>query len=764
MAGRPAPGVPDVRQPARWVSAPAGGRVTLPCLVEALEPPGPVLWFRGSGPARRLVYGGRAAPSPAPRVARLHATNRDFSIRLDNVSAEDEGTYFCVKFRARASGPVELGSGPGTRLLLARRRHRTGLLAGLGCFLLLLFLPAAVVSLLRRTSGRTSRRDSSDSRLRPRARSKGPADRDIVYVDLRVGAAGRPARGPPGRREGRCQHAGGRPEGRSEYATIQARPGAVFSEDADPDTETTLPGSRRPRERGETEAGPGYRPSEPEARPLPLLLLAAALLNTPGGGGGVAEETAELEVRQPPGPVSAAAGETVTLNCTLTALVPPGPVRWYRGNGTHRWEIYNFKEGSFPRVTPATLPRSGAELDFSVRLRSIAPADAGTYYCVRFRRGSPADVEFRSGGGTELTVSARPSRPVVTGPTGRLLPGQEGAFTCRAGGFSPRAIGVTWFKNGNRLPAAPARVSPSGGEGVAYEVASTVRVRLAADDVRSQVICEVAHSTLQDPLRGSANLSRTLRVPPEVSVRQMPGPRAPPAGEGPPPTVTVACLVSRFYPAAVRVSWLENGTGPGVGGGGPARPRENKDGTFSLESPLQLNASALRTPTQLTCLVEHDGQPPARASLTLRPASADDARAGPPGGPGRSSPVLIVVSSVCALLSALLVAAVYAVRLNHRKAKGSMSSTRLHQPEKITRDASQAPEPQDLNSDITYADLSLPRGKPSPPPARPPPADDTLAYADLDMVHLDREAKKAGPKEESPPSEYACVHVRPRGP
>uniref|UniRef100_A0A6I8PGL1 Ig-like domain-containing protein n=1 Tax=Ornithorhynchus anatinus TaxID=9258 RepID=A0A6I8PGL1_ORNAN len=348
------------------------------------------------------------------------------------------------------------------------------------------------------------------------------------------------------------------------------------------------------------------------------------LLSSSGGGGGVAEETAELEVRQPPGPVSAAAGETVTLNCTLTALVPPGPVRWYRGNGTHRWEIYNFKEGSFPRVTPATLPRSGAELDFSVRLRSIAPADAGTYYCVRFRRGSPADVEFRSGGGTELTVSARPSRPVVTGPTGRLLPGQEGAFTCRAGGFSPRAIGVTWFKNGNRLPAAPARVSPSGGEGVAYEVASTVRVRLAADDVRSQVICEVAHSTLQDPLRGSANLSRTLRGEP-----------------GPPPTVTVACLVSRFYPAAVRVSWLENGTGPGVGGGGPARPRENKDGTFSLESPLQLNASALRTPTQLTCLVEHDGQDRAKrwiADISVRAVGMEGRVTPPPPRPGLTRP------------------------------------------------------------------------------------------------------------------------------
>ncbi|XP_026306289.1 signal-regulatory protein beta-1-like [Piliocolobus tephrosceles] len=52
-------------------------------------------------------------------------------------------------------------------------------------------------------------------------------------------------------------------------------------------------------------------------------------------------------------------------------------------------------------------------MDFSIRISDITPADAGTYYCVKFRKGSP-DVELKSGAGTELSVRGgifRPSSP-----------------------------------------------------------------------------------------------------------------------------------------------------------------------------------------------------------------------------------------------------------------------------------------------------------------------------------------------------------------
>lgn len=40
---------------------------------------------------------------------------------------------------------------------------------------------------------------------------------------------------------------------------------------------------------------------------------------------------------------------------------------------------------------------------FSIRISNVTHADAGTYYCVKIKRGIP-DTDFQSGGGTELYV------------------------------------------------------------------------------------------------------------------------------------------------------------------------------------------------------------------------------------------------------------------------------------------------------------------------------------------------------------------------
>nr|KAF6471584.1 hypothetical protein HJG59_010970 [Molossus molossus] len=133
--------------------------------------------------------------------------------------------------------------------------------------------------------------------------------------------------------------------------------------------------------------------------------------------------------------------------------------------------------------------------------------------------------------------------------------------------------------------------------------------------------------------------------------------------------------------------------------------------------------------------------------------------------------IFIVVGVVCALLVALLIAALYLLRVRQKKAKGSTSSTRLHEPEKNAREITQVQD----NNDITYADLNLPKRKKSAPRAaesnnhteyasiqavRPPAPEDTLTYADLDMVHLNRAPKQPAPKPEPSHSEYASVQVQ----
>ena len=113
----------------------------------------------------------------------------------------------------------------------------------------------------------------------------------------------------------------------------------------------------------------------------------------------------ELQVIQPERSVSVAAGETATLNCTVTSLSPVGPIKWFRGTGPGREFIYSQKEAPFPRVTHVSDVTKRNNMDFSIRITNITPADTGVYYCVKFRKGERGDVEFKSGPGTHLTVS-----------------------------------------------------------------------------------------------------------------------------------------------------------------------------------------------------------------------------------------------------------------------------------------------------------------------------------------------------------------------
>ena len=57
---------------------------------------------------------------------------------------------------------------------------------------------------------------------------------------------------------------------------------------------------------------------------------------------------AELQVIQPEKSVSVVAGETATLHCTLTSMIPTGMVKWFKGTGPG-WElIFSFHWDHFP--------------------------------------------------------------------------------------------------------------------------------------------------------------------------------------------------------------------------------------------------------------------------------------------------------------------------------------------------------------------------------------------------------------------------------
>ncbi|XP_041314290.1 tyrosine-protein phosphatase non-receptor type substrate 1-like isoform X3 [Pyrgilauda ruficollis] len=481
-----------------------------------------------------------------------------------------------------------------------------------------------------------------------------------------------------------------------------------------------------------------------------LLLLALPGVDAQGGQG--------FSLQQPQAKVTVAAGETLTLNCITSGIAGPGPVMWLKGWGTGNKTVYDQKkqDPSF-RVTRAV---NGSDTDFTILIRNIQPEDMGTYYCVKFVKGDSGDDEvFQRGNGTEVSVQAKPSPPLVSGPEQRARPGESVPFTCTSGGFFPETIGVKWFKNRDTMGGQRPQVTEWRRK--TYNMSSTAMVTLQKDDVPSELICEVQHSTLLAPLRGSYQLSRVLRVPPSVEVRAEPSPVEVNK------TVTFTCLVKEFYPANVSVSWLENGIEIKVQN--ISRPWKLPRGLFELRSQVEVQATEEKNGSTIICTVVHDGQAPANYSASLW--ISNPAPVGLIDGfqmDKEDMLIYIVVGVVCTVLALLVAAILYLIRTKQIKGKSSPSA-RLHEPEKSSEATTQESDPN-----LTYADLNFDKERKSIrrmvemsqqseyaciQTNQAPNGDDNLTYADLDMVHLSKAPKRPAPRPEEAGSEYASVQI-----
>ncbi|CAK7319609.1 Signal-regulatory protein beta-1 isoform 3 [Vulpes lagopus] len=338
-------------------------------------------------------------------------------------------------------------------------------------------------------------------------------------------------------------------------------------------------------------------PASPPRLPLPPLLLPLLL-----GLTGVAGEV-ELQVIQPEKSVSLPPGETLTLRCTLTSLIPIGTVRWFRGTESGRELIFSFRGGHFPRVTNITDATKRNNVDFSIRISNITPADAGTYYCVKFQKGNP-DVELKSGPGTRVFVHAKPSFPEVSGPSNRTSTGQIVNFTCTSTGFFPKNIHLKWFENGMELPAFQTLVFLLG-DAASYTIISIAMVTLDLSSLHSQLTCQVAHSTLQSPLSRHVNISKFLQVIPTVTIsaHQVPSLQL----------AILTCHIQRFYPEVIQSTWLEMNRG--LKACEASVLTKNPDGTFNQDSHILVYTSEDKA--QFTCQVWQEAQPPVQASMQL---------------------------------------------------------------------------------------------------------------------------------------------------
>ncbi|NXI93857.1 SHPS1 phosphatase, partial [Psophia crepitans] len=114
-----------------------------------------------------------------------------------------------------------------------------------------------------------------------------------------------------------------------------------------------------------------------------------------------AQTDQDFKVEQPQHQLVVTPGQTLTLKCTTSDNSSiSGPVKWLKGWGPGNETIYD-QTGSFPRVTRAV---SGSGADFTIHIRDVRPEDAGTYYCVKFRKSMHGDEVFRHGKGTVVSL------------------------------------------------------------------------------------------------------------------------------------------------------------------------------------------------------------------------------------------------------------------------------------------------------------------------------------------------------------------------
>ncbi|XP_036607449.1 tyrosine-protein phosphatase non-receptor type substrate 1-like [Trichosurus vulpecula] len=169
----------SIEQPLSLVTATIGGSAILQCRSKTDLPAGPVRWYKGTGPNRTLIFYDRGSYT---RIQKVHNTNRILDIRISNITSQDEGVYYCIKFLKNPER--EFSSRTGTRLAISEHHSSSVLVAAAAGSVFLILTLSVLCCYFKRRKG------PSRCLARPEASKKNQSQREpkrnneIVYADL----------------------------------------------------------------------------------------------------------------------------------------------------------------------------------------------------------------------------------------------------------------------------------------------------------------------------------------------------------------------------------------------------------------------------------------------------------------------------------------------------------------------------------------------------------------------------------------------------
>ncbi|XP_041095295.1 tyrosine-protein phosphatase non-receptor type substrate 1-like [Polyodon spathula] len=186
---------------------------------------------------------------------------------------------------------------------------------------------------------------------------------------------------------------------------------------------------------------------------------------------------------------------------------PPGPLRWYRDTGSGRQYLYSTippsNERNDPRVSQV---HPNHPTDLSIRIVRLTPRDSGMYYCDKYTVFDGSLIA--SGAGSRLSVQVKPDVSIEAKPE-RVKVNESVSLTCRARGFYPGRVNVSWVQQGGAEELAAERGENAENEDGTFSRDSVLNVTVTQELSAATVSCRVQIEGLLETVQREHTLVMT---------------------------------------------------------------------------------------------------------------------------------------------------------------------------------------------------------------------------------------------------------------